>query len=71
MLQAASLPPELLLDDAAPPLAPGDGCTLADMERRAIAEAIESVGRNLTQAAHLLGIGRATLHRKLKRYRGK
>ena len=70
VLQAASLPPEILPDDAAPPGAPGDGCTLADIERRAISDAVESVGRNLTQAAQLLGISRATLHRKLKRYRG-
>ena len=71
MLQAASLPAEQFVPAAAAPApAPLNGCTLADIERRAIADAIESTGGNLTRAARLLGISRATLHRKLKRDRG-
>lgn len=30
--------------------------------------ALEAAGDNITRAAHALGIHRATLHRKLKKY---
>ena len=69
MLQATSFPPELV-----PPLGPrprppaATVATLAETERRAIAAALDSSDGNLTHAAKALGINRATLHRKLKRY---
>ena len=76
VLQAATLPPELVppgvtgaktgppgATDARP--TPG---TLADMERGAIAAALEGSGHNLTRTAAALGIDRTTLHRKLKKY---
>ncbi len=45
------------------------GCnTMADAERRVLIEAIEACGGNLTAAARRLGIGRATLYRKLTRH---
>ncbi len=69
MLQAANLPPELLpADTGTPPAAAATVAPLADVERRAIAHALEMSGRNLTQAAQALGINRTTLHRKLKKY---
>ncbi len=42
--------------------------TLADLERQAIADAVERSGHNLTRAASALGIDRTTLHRKLKKH---
>ncbi len=72
LLQAATLPAELVPGGA--PAHPGASAaspipeTLAEMERRAIVEAIEKSGRNLTRAARVLGIDRTTLHRKLKKH---
>lgn len=42
--------------------------TLEEMERTAIADAIESCGGNLTMVAQRLGITRQTLYNKIKRY---
>ncbi len=42
--------------------------SLEELERRQIQKALESAGGNKTKAAELLGINRATLFRKLKRY---
>ena len=42
--------------------------TLEEIERKAIAEAIESCGGNLTLVAQQLGITRQTLYNKIKRY---
>ena len=42
--------------------------TLEDMERAAIAEAIESCGGNLSMVAQRLGVTRQTLYNKIKRY---
>ena len=62
VLQASTLPGELV--PSAAPAGPG---TLADVERQAIADALERSGGNLTDAARALGIHRSTLHRKLER----
>ena len=43
---------------------------LAEVERRAIMEAMEATKGDRSVAAHLLGIGRTTLYRKLKDYQG-
>lgn len=42
---------------------------LRDLEREAIENALERAGGNVTRAADLLGISRATLHRRLRSYR--
>ena len=42
--------------------------TLEEMERTAIADAIESCAGNLTMVAQRLGITRQTLYNKIKRY---
>jgi len=77
---AASSPPPAAspVPVAAPVLAgPGGGMEdaararvlpLEQMERRAIVEALEFTGGDRGRAANLLGIGRTTLYRKLKRY---
>lgn len=44
---------------------------LSDFEEKMIREALELYGGNKTEAARALGIGRATLYRKLKRCRHK
>jgi transcriptional regulator of acetoin/glycerol metabolism len=41
---------------------------LAELERRAILNALEYTKGDRAVAAHLLGIGRTTLYRKLKEY---
>jgi DNA-binding NtrC family response regulator len=61
------LPPEIGL--AVPePLAVADVRTLAHVERDYIASVLRAVGGNRAQAAAKLGIGTATLYRKLKRF---
>ncbi len=42
---------------------------LQELERRAIQQALEEAGGNLSQVVRLLGIGRTTLYRKLKTHR--
>ena len=42
--------------------------TINDLESRAIENAIHTYRGNLTEAAKALGIGRATLYRKVKQY---
>jgi DNA-binding NtrC family response regulator len=41
---------------------------LADMERTLIQAAIERSGGDRQKAAHMLGIGKTTIYRKLKEY---
>jgi transcriptional regulator of acetoin/glycerol metabolism len=47
-----------------------EGLNLRDLERRAIARALEVSGGSVGKAAKLLGIGRATLYRRLSEQRG-
>jgi transcriptional regulator of acetoin/glycerol metabolism len=42
---------------------------LQELERRAIQQALEEAGGNLSQVVRVLGIGRTTLYRKLKSHR--
>ncbi len=42
--------------------------TLKELEKQAIAEALTEHRWNMTVTAFFLGIGRATLYRKIKRY---
>ncbi len=64
------LPPELLHSAPAGPtivpVAAGTVRTLEQLERDAIAAALEATGGNKARAAALLGIDRTTLYRKLK-----
>ena len=55
--------------EPAPPLAPVPTVVpLAELERHAILNALEYTQGDRAVAAHLLGIGRTTLYRKLKEY---
>jgi len=47
---------------------PPDTLDLKTIERRTIRRAIEATGGNMSEAARLLGIGRATLYRKVASY---
>ena len=73
LLQAATLPAELApvgapAQPAATSAATPVRATLADVERQAIADAVDRSGGNLTRAARALGINRTTLYRKLKKH---
>ena len=70
VLQVDSLPPQLLVTHAAADdhSAPESVLPLREVERQALAQALEALGNNITQAARALGINRVTLHRKLKRH---
>ena len=59
--------PEALPDTAAPQPFP-TVVPLGELERRAIINALEYTKGDRAVAAHLLGIGRTTLYRKLKEY---
>ena len=63
------LPPEVGLATAQATAATGVR-PLADVEREYITSVLEAVGGNRAQAAARLGIGTATLYRKLKQYGG-
>jgi DNA-binding NtrC family response regulator len=62
------LPPEV---GSTPPASPaaGEVRTLAEVERDYIAAALNASGGNRAKAAERLGIGAATLYRKLKQER--
>ena len=73
VLQAGSLPPRLspiiaAAGGRAPAPASAAVLTLAEVERQALVHALEVADGNVAQAARSLGIGRATMHRKLKKY---
>ncbi len=63
------LPPEVSLA-VTDVRAPGEVRPLAEVEREYILGVLASVGGNRTQAAARLGIGTATLYRKLREYDG-
>ncbi len=67
VLQAHNLPSHLSRPDLSRN-AGGPVLSLAQIEQRALVQALDSTGRNVTRAARLLGINRVTLHRKLKKY---
>ena len=77
-IELSHLPPNLEANGrAAPkPATPGpaspapepDLLNLYEVERRTIERAVARSGGNITEAARLLGIGRATLYRKLTAY---
>ena len=48
---------------------PHEVIPLCEMEKRAIRNALLATRNDCVMAAHLLGIGKSTLYRKLKEYR--
>jgi transcriptional regulator of acetoin/glycerol metabolism len=59
----------LQLDGRTRPGAASSSGSLREIEREAISAALERSGGNVSRAAKELGIGRATLHRRLRAYR--
>ncbi len=68
VLQANNLPPQLSPIVASRRVPPSAVLSLAEVERQALVHALEVSTHNVTQAARSLGVNRATLYRKLKRY---
>lgn len=68
MCDGGEILPEHLQIHASQGLVRNTTSTLEDMERTAIAEAIESCSGNLSMVAQQLGITRQTLYNKIKRY---
>lgn len=70
MLQANNLPSQLspVIASASDQSAPMAILPLTEIEQQALIYALEITDNNITQAARALGINRATLHRKLKKY---
>ena len=70
VLQAGNLPPELSPLTASRPDAPAPTAILPlwEVERQAIMHALDLSARNVADAAQALGVNRATLYRKLKKY---
>jgi PAS domain S-box-containing protein len=80
VLQASSLPPHLLNQikpqQISAPAPQGQAKlppeaeirTLEELEKEAIGRTLKATGNNIRQTAKLLGINRATLYRKIKRY---
>lgn len=56
------------LQNSTPAFDGGKVATMEEMESKAIESAIHQYRGNLTEAAKALGIGRATLYRKVKQY---
>ncbi|MBO6939106.1 MAG: sigma-54-dependent Fis family transcriptional regulator [Deltaproteobacteria bacterium] len=50
------------------PVSDGDGGTMEDLERAALADALQRHGGNVAEVVRELGIGRTTVYRKLKKY---
>jgi len=44
------------------------GVSLSDLEKKAIMDTLDQTGNNKSESARILGITRATLHNKLKKY---
>lgn len=66
-LDQLAAPPFGTREPAAAPAASGDG-SLADLGRAAIEKAVQDANGNLSEVTRRLGIGRATLDRRLKKY---
>jgi DNA-binding NtrC family response regulator len=62
------LPPALRGDSSESFIRLPIGVTLVDMEKEAIRSTLRREGGNKSKAAQVLGIGRKTLHRKLREY---
>ncbi len=77
ILQSSSLPPKILTvrkriymstsqdEDSVPT----EILELGEVEKRAIERALEATGNNIRQTAKVLGINRATVYRKLEKYK--
>ena len=60
--------PVPVIPEACSGAAPAAVISILDIQRKAIAQALSATGGERGKAAHLLGIGRTTLYRKMKEY---
>jgi DNA-binding NtrC family response regulator len=69
VIEVWHLPSQIVAQSSAQPVASTNGVsTLADLEKRAILDALQRTHGDKLKAADLLGIGKTTLYRKLKEY---
>ena len=70
VLQVKNMPPQLspIVDSGKGGAPPASILPLAEVERQALVNALEASDNNVTEAARALGLGRATMYRKLKKY---
>ena len=70
VLQVNNLPPQLspIVASGRDHRAPNAVLPLAEVEQQALVHAIEASANNVSEAARALGLSRATLYRKLKKY---
>ncbi len=70
VLHAHNLPPHMspVVPSESGQPEQGGVLPLTEVERQALSHALAVTGNNVTQAARALGINRATLHRKLRKY---
>ena len=68
VLHVGNLPPHMSPVIPSQSGDPAKVLPLVEVERQAFSQALAVAGNNITQAARSLGIGRATLYRKLKKY---
>ncbi len=60
--------PDVLVQQGLAPPPPSEIKTIEEMEKEHIKRVLERVGNNKAEASRILGINRATLYRKIKRY---
>ncbi len=70
VLQAGNLPPQLspIVDPTSKRAAQGAVLPMAVVEKQALSHALKASGNNVTEAAQALGLSRATMYRRLKKY---
>ena len=69
VIEVRHLPSQIVAQSSIQPVASSNGVsTLADLEKRAILDALQRTHGDKLKAADLLGIGKTTLYRKLKEY---
>ena len=70
VLQVGNLPAQLspIIASGWTPSAPSTVLPLVEVERQALVHALEASDRNISEAARALGVNRATMYRKLKKY---
>ena len=60
--------PPVLVGPAADEVAVARNTRIADLEKKAVVDALAATNGNVTEAVKLLGIGRTTVYRMMKRY---
>lgn len=67
-IDSCHLPAEITSQPSVKPTTPPAGPRMEQIERKAIVDALRSADGNAVSAAKILGVGQATIYRKMKRY---